>query len=136
MGDREQIYVTVRLVDGKLQLATTTEEEVDGILYPAGGGNLGPVLIDSKKYLGIEEQAVPILKRLFAEAGCDGDGFGDIDWGICDTGVYVFSWLGPNLVQWDPATFGEADRSSGARFREGEYQVLATPTTGTSVPGD
>ncbi len=125
----DDIYVTVRLVDGKLELATTTQEVVEGVLYPAGDGRIGVVLLDSKKHLGVEELAIPILKQLFAEAGCDGDGFGDIDWFIDAGGRPVFGWLGSNTVRWDPDTFAEADRASDAAFRDGEYQILRRPAT-------
>ncbi len=124
-GRVKQIYVTVRLSAGKLQLATTTAVQVDGILYPAEGHRLGVVLVGSKKHLGVEEQAVPILKKLFDDAGCDGDGFGDIDWSENGDKGCVFGWLGPNKVRWDPKTFNQANRSKDARFREGEYQVLS-----------
>ena len=123
MSDHE-IYVTVRLVAGELELATTTNDVVAGILYPAGGGRIGALVMDSKKHLGIEEQAIPVLQELFEKAGCDGDGFGDINWSKAGDGRCIFGWLGPNTVRWSPATFPEADRSVGARFREGEFQVI------------
>ncbi len=124
MSEQSAIYVTVQLVRGGLELATTTHEEVEGILYPSGGSRLGVVLKDSKKHLAIEESAVPVLKRLFDEAACDGDGFGDIDWCRSKDGSRVFSWLGPNEVRWNPVTFGQADRASGASFQKGAYRVL------------
>ena len=124
MGKVEQIYATVRLSAGKLQLATTTAVQVDGVLYPAEGHRMGVVLIDSKKHLGVEEQAVPVLKKLFAKAGCSSDGFGDIDWYKAEDGLYTFSWLGPNKVRWNPKTFSQADSAKQARFQDGEYQVL------------
>lgn len=124
MVDKDQIYVTVRLVAGKLQLATTTAVQVEDILYPAEGHRMGVVLIDSKKHLGIERQAVPVLKKLFAEASCSGDGFGDIDWHKMEDGRYAFNWLGPNKVRYTPKTFNQASKANRACFQEGEYQVL------------
>lgn len=121
--DISEIYVTVRLVGNKLELATTSLETIKEILYPSGGQRLGVVLMDSEKHLGVEKQAVPILKQLFVEAGCDGDGFGDVSW----DDKFAFGWLGPNKVQWNPATFKQADRAVGAKFRDGKYQVL-TPS--------
>ncbi len=119
-----EIYVTVQLVNGDLQLATVTNEIVKKILYPIGSSRIGVVLIDTKRHLGIEKQAIPILKKLFSESGCDGDGFGDIDWYKMNDGKFTFGWLGPNTVQWNPKTFKEADRSAHAAFQEGEYQTL------------
>ena len=105
--------------DGRLVLeADTTHSLVGSELYPAGGSNLGPVLMDSRKNLGIRKSAIPTLRRLFEEAGCDGDGFGDIDWYKAGDGRLVFSWLGPNSVRWHPSTFHDADRSKNARFWE------------------
>lgn len=118
--DVSEIYVTVRLVDNKLELATTRLETVEGILYPAGGQRLGVVLMNSGKHLGVEKRAVPILKQLFVEAGCDGDGFGDVSW----DDKFTFGWLGPNKIRWNPATFKRADRAIGAKFRDGKYQLL------------
>lgn len=122
---KPRILVKVSVArDGSLVLKTTTVKTVRNKLYPAGGDRLGPVLIDTKKHLGITKRAVPILMDLFERAGCDGDGFGDIDWFQSDDGKCVFGWLGPNKVRWHPRTFAKADRSRDGYFREGEYVEL------------
>lgn len=118
-----KILVKVYMDDDLLTLETTTEKIVEGKLYPAGDGRIGVVLRDSKKYLGVTKDAVPVLEDLFRRAGCDGDGFGDIDW--YESGnVFCFGWLGPNKIQWDPTTFEEADRAVDAYFRKGEYRSI------------
>ncbi len=107
--------------DGHIVLETTTEDEVKDILYPAGGSRLGPILVDSKQHLEVTKDAVPLLRKLFEDAGCDGDGFGDIEWSKSADGKYIFGWLGPNKVTWDPKTFGDADRSVDSSFQEDQF---------------
>jgi len=119
------IYVTVRLTkSGLLELTTTTEKVIDNILYPFGCGRIGVVLMDSKKHLGVEEQAIPILRKLFESSGPSGCGIGDIDWFKTGDNYYVFGWLGPNRVLWHPDNFICLHHAGGATFKENEYQIL------------
>ena len=121
----QDIYVTVRLTEsGLLAMETTTEKVIDDILYPFGCGRIGVVLIDSKKHLGVEKEAVPILRKLFKASIPSGGSIGNIDWFQTGDGYFVFGWLGPNQVLWNPLNFKSIQHAGGAQFKENQYQIL------------
>jgi hypothetical protein len=120
---RNQVYVTVRLKGKSLELATTTENVIDDVLYPAGGNRIGVVLINSKKHLGVEKRAVPVLEELFAKSQFEPGDLGDIQWWKAGGG-FCFGWLGPNKVRWPINTFIQACHTKDDAFRPGEFQVI------------
>ena len=117
------IYVTVRRKGDDLELATTTDKVIEEILYPCGNGRIGVVLLNTKKHLGIEEKAVPVLQQLFQESECRPGCLGDIGWWGAGA-LLCFSWLGPNKVRWPIGTFHKACHTDDDAFRPDEFQML------------
>jgi hypothetical protein len=58
--------------------------------FPAGGGRIGCVLLDTKKSLGLSEEALALMPRMKRNH----DDMGDLDWFACHDGTYAFSWFG------------------------------------------
>ena len=128
----KDILVRVRVVGKSIELATKTADIIDGKLYPAGGPRIGVVVINTRKHLGIEKTAIPILKRLFSESHLElGDLHaqdsmsyeGDIQWWKAGKD-FCFGWLGPNKVRWRIDSFSQACRTGDDAFRPGEFVTL------------
>jgi hypothetical protein len=58
--------------------------------YPTGDGRLGCVVTDTKKQLGVSEEAFALMKDIKRNH----DAVGDISWWECDDGTYAFAWWG------------------------------------------
>ena len=58
--------------------------------YPIGPGKIGCVLVDTKKFLEVSEEALTLMEKV---KRCSDD-IGDIDWFKSDKGDAVFCWLG------------------------------------------
>jgi len=77
-----------------LKFECLSDKPVRDKIYPPGNGRIGTVVLNSIKNLGIEKKALPVLKKLFDDAECDGGDMGDIDWFRSDNGKGNFAWLG------------------------------------------
>jgi hypothetical protein len=73
--------------------------------YPTGGDRIGCVLLDTKRQLGVSEEALSLMRRIPRNR----DSFGDISWWACDDGTHAFSWLGAIHKVLDPLNI-EASR--------------------------
>lgn len=62
--------------------------------YPSGDGRIGCVLLDTKKNLGVSEEALALLRTIRRSD----DAIGDVDWFATDVPgkgpAHAFGWLG------------------------------------------
>lgn len=74
-------------------IPSTPEKNIGhkGQWWPTGDGKLGCVIGNTKKNLGVSQEAIDLMKKV--EMGTDA--IGDIDWWWCDNETYAFSWFGP-----------------------------------------
>lgn len=99
----------VRVVAYKEHLVIVPHEPEKGIedgWYPTNNHRMGCVVTDTKKTLGVSEEAFELMKLIQRNH----DAIGDIGWWECDDGTYAFSWFGSVHRIIDPHT-SEGDRT-------------------------
>jgi hypothetical protein len=87
---------------------------------PFGEGNIGCVLIDSKKNLGVSKEALELLKKIPPGR----DDIGDVDWWKCNDGKYAFSWLGSTHSVKHIKVNHELTGSRNYKVHEGQFQDI------------
>jgi hypothetical protein len=75
---------------GILVIEAQEPEKPDPDWVPIGPGKIGCVLCNTKKNLGVSEEALALLALVKRSR----DAIGDVDWWAADDGTKVFGWLG------------------------------------------
>lgn len=99
----------VQVVAYKNHLVIVPHEPEKGIedgWYPTNKHRFGCVITDTKKNLGVSEEAFELMKSIKRNH----DAIGDIGWWECDDGTHAFSWFGSVHRVIDPHT-AEGDRT-------------------------
>lgn len=94
------LKVSVVAYQGKIVICPQAPEQgvdQDG-WWPTGGGKGGCVLVDSRRLLGVSEEALLLMQSVVRNH----DAVGDLGWWECDDGKYAFSWWGPIFRIVDP----------------------------------
>lgn len=81
------------------------EKDIGNGWYPTGQGRLGCVITDTKKSLGISEEALKLMKSISPNR----DAIGDISWWEVNDGTHAFAWWGSVHRVINPST-AEGDR--------------------------
>lgn len=83
--------VRVVAYKGKIVIVPIDPEKgVEDGWYPTGRGRIGCVVLDTKKTLGVSEEAFELMRKVQRNR----DAIGDISWWECDDGTHAFSWCG------------------------------------------
>jgi hypothetical protein len=81
--------VCVYAHNGKIVVCPSSIKETKEFI-PSGGMRFGSILLDSKKNLGVSEEALALMEKV----PVNGDCCGDLDWFKCDDKKYAFGWFG------------------------------------------
>jgi hypothetical protein len=113
--------VRVVAYKGKIVIVPLEPEKgTDDGWFPAGQGRVGCVLLDTKKQLGVSEEAFALMRGIQRNH----DAIGDISWWEADDGTQVFGWFGSIHRVIDPKT-AEAARDCHVTNRlRGHFTVI------------
>ncbi len=108
----------VHITAYKGALCIETQEPIvkDETFVPAGGGNFGCVLMDTKTNLGVSQEALVLLRRVRKNR----DSMGDVMWWPVGD-KFCFGWMGGPLALKVPGRItGDRDYA----VREGAYTLI------------
>lgn len=86
------MYAKVTAYKGRILcqlLATASNDNVASSIDRPG--NMGQVIMDTEKYLGVSDEAIELLKTVKNGR----DAIGDVDWFKSSDGKMNFAWFGP-----------------------------------------
>lgn len=106
----------IRVLAYKNILVIDTPEKYWGgteFFIPNGGSNIGCLVMDTKKHLGVSKEAMTLLRKIKKS----GDDIGDVMWWE-NEGSCTFGWLGPAIRLVNPDV---CEGDNDYAVREGQY---------------
>ena len=91
MSAEDKLKVKLTVHRDVLVIETISPEEEDYPGWtPIGPGKIGCVIANTRKALGVSEEALEWLRGVQRS----NDAIGDVDWWACNDGTKAFAWLG------------------------------------------
>ena len=117
-----KVLVEVTAYKGYLILRAVMEDpsmKTDEWVPYDGANTIGCVVLNSKKNVGISDEALKLLRMVKKSR----DDIGDVDWWKCNNGPCAFSWLG-GWKAVKRADDGNLEGSRNYRVFDGEFQSI------------